>query len=116
MSITIAIEAAELIEHFPWLTTEEAQAAVANPDERATVADELADVIIYCFSLPVLDGQSREQRLGFGCELGGIGQAPDQGTSLSGRRVPGTVSPPVPVGVTEAGKENRRLVLQPELR
>jgi NTP pyrophosphatase (non-canonical NTP hydrolase) len=51
LSMSIAIEAAELMERFQWLTTEEAQDAVADPAERTAVADELADVIIYCFSL-----------------------------------------------------------------
>jgi hypothetical protein len=36
----IAIKAAELMERFQWLTTEEAQAAVADPVARAAVADE----------------------------------------------------------------------------
>jgi NTP pyrophosphatase (non-canonical NTP hydrolase) len=49
--MSIAIEAAELMERFQWLTTEEAQDAVADPAERTAVADELTDVIIYCFSL-----------------------------------------------------------------
>lgn len=70
LSMSIAIETAELMERFQWLTTEEAQAAVAHPDERAAVADELADVIIYCLSLPVLDGQSREQCHGPGRQFG----------------------------------------------
>jgi dCTP diphosphatase len=51
LSMSIAIEAAELMEHFQWLTTEEAQEAVEDPGERAAVADELADVVIYCLSL-----------------------------------------------------------------
>ena len=51
LSMSIAIEAAELMEHFQWLTTQEAQAAAADPRERATVADELADIMIYCLSL-----------------------------------------------------------------
>jgi dCTP diphosphatase len=51
LSMSIAIEAAELMEHFQWLTTEEAQEAVADPGERAAVADELADILIYCLSL-----------------------------------------------------------------
>jgi dCTP diphosphatase len=51
LSMSIAIEAAELMERFQWLTTEEAQAAVESPGERAAVADELADIIIYCLSL-----------------------------------------------------------------
>jgi dCTP diphosphatase len=51
LSMSIAIEAAELMERFQWLTTEEAQAAVEDPAERAAVADELADILIYCLSL-----------------------------------------------------------------
>ena len=51
LAMSIAIEAAELMERFQWLTTEEAQAAVKDPAELAAVADELADVIIYCLSL-----------------------------------------------------------------
>jgi len=51
LAMSIAIEAAELMEHFQWLTTDEAQAAAQNPAERAAVADELADILIYCLSL-----------------------------------------------------------------
>jgi len=51
LSMSIAIEAAELMERFQWLTTEEAQAAVKDPGERAAVTDELADILIYCLSL-----------------------------------------------------------------
>ncbi len=51
LGMSIAIEAAELMERFQWLTAEEAQAAVEDPAERAAVADELADVVIYCLSL-----------------------------------------------------------------
>jgi dCTP diphosphatase len=51
LSMSIAIEAAELMERFQWLTNEEAQAAVQDPAERVSVADELADILIYCLSL-----------------------------------------------------------------
>lgn len=51
LSMSIAIEAAELMERFQWLTTEEAQAAVEDPAERVAVTDELADIVIYCLSL-----------------------------------------------------------------
>ena len=51
LSMSIAIEAAELMEHFQWLTNDEAQNAVQDPSERAAVADELADIAIYCLSL-----------------------------------------------------------------
>ncbi|MBN1659679.1 MAG: nucleotide pyrophosphohydrolase [Anaerolineae bacterium] len=51
LTMSIAIEAAELMERFQWLTPEEALAAVEDADGRAGVAEELADVIIYCLSL-----------------------------------------------------------------
>jgi NTP pyrophosphatase (non-canonical NTP hydrolase) len=51
LSMSIAIEAAELMERFQWLTTGEAQAAAQDPAERAAVTDELADILIYCLSL-----------------------------------------------------------------
>jgi len=51
LSMSIAIEAAELMERFQWLTPEQAQQAVADPSQRAAVAEELADVLIYCLSL-----------------------------------------------------------------
>ena len=51
LSMSIAIEAAELMEHFQWLTPDEALAAVGSPAERSAVADELADILIYCLSL-----------------------------------------------------------------
>ena len=51
LSEAIAIEAAELMEHFQWLTNEQAVAAVQDEAGRAAVADELADVLIYALSL-----------------------------------------------------------------
>ena len=52
LSMSIAIEAAELMEHFQWLTTVEAAALPqADPAARQAIAEELADVFIYCFSL-----------------------------------------------------------------
>lgn len=50
LAMSIAIEAAEIMEHFQWGSLEEAQALVHDPDLRAEVADELADVLIYCLS------------------------------------------------------------------
>ena len=51
LSMPIAIEAAELMERFQWLTPDEALVALTRPAERAAVADELADIVIYCLSL-----------------------------------------------------------------
>ena len=51
LAMSIAIEAAEIMEHFQWLTTDESAAAMQDPTLRSAVADELADVVIYCLSL-----------------------------------------------------------------
>jgi NTP pyrophosphatase (non-canonical NTP hydrolase) len=51
LSAAIAIEAAELMELFQWLSDEEAAGAMAEEGERDAVADELADVLIYGLSL-----------------------------------------------------------------
>jgi dCTP diphosphatase len=51
LSMSIAIEAAELMERFQWLTPEGARVAANDPAERAAIADEVADVVIYCLSL-----------------------------------------------------------------
>jgi NTP pyrophosphatase (non-canonical NTP hydrolase) len=50
LAMSIAIEAAEIMEHFQWLTTAEAAARLDDPGQRAEIADELADVLIYCLS------------------------------------------------------------------
>ncbi len=51
LAMSIAIEAAEIMEHFQWVTVAEAIELMKDPDEHAEVADELADVLIYCMSL-----------------------------------------------------------------
>lgn len=62
LSMAIAIEAAELMEHFQWLTAEEADTrAQHDPVARQAIAEELADVLIYCFSLAdILDCEVAE--------------------------------------------------------
>lgn len=51
LAMSIAIEAAELMEHFQWLTPEEAQTLVEDPEKRAAAGEELADVVGYCFAM-----------------------------------------------------------------
>ena len=52
LSMSIAIEAAELMEHFQWLTVEEAtQLPQTDSAAKEAIAEELADVLIYCLSL-----------------------------------------------------------------
>ncbi|MEO0529240.1 MAG: nucleotide pyrophosphohydrolase [Planctomycetota bacterium] len=51
LAMSIAIEAAELMEHFQWLTPAEAEALVADPAKQAAAGEELADVVGYCFAM-----------------------------------------------------------------
>ena len=51
LSTAIAVEAAELMEHFQWLTHQQAAEALEDEAKRSAVADELADVVIYVLSL-----------------------------------------------------------------
>src|ERR1700691_2182366 len=47
LSMALAAEAGELMEHFLWATTEDSRRIAADPAKRARIADELADVAIY---------------------------------------------------------------------
>lgn len=51
VSMALAIEAAELMEHFQWLTTEASRGLVDEPKKLAAIGEELADVIGYSFAL-----------------------------------------------------------------
>ena len=48
VAMSIAIEAAELMEHFQWLELEESDDYARDAATRSEVAAELADVLIYC--------------------------------------------------------------------
>lgn len=50
LALSIAIESAELMEHFQWLTIEQIGERLDDPIKRAEVAAELADVLIYALS------------------------------------------------------------------
>jgi NTP pyrophosphatase (non-canonical NTP hydrolase) len=49
LAMSIAIEAAELMEHFQWLTVEESKKL--QPEQLVDIGEELADIIIYSLSL-----------------------------------------------------------------
>lgn len=51
LSMSLAIEAAELMEHFQWITIEESRELVDDPEKRAAAAEELADVFSYTLAL-----------------------------------------------------------------
>lgn len=50
LAMSIAIEAAEIMEHFQWQAVDEGQEVLGDDKVLAEVADELADVLIYCLS------------------------------------------------------------------
>ena len=47
ISMSIAIEAAELMEHFQWLTVEQSKKMLKDKNRREEIEDELADIAIY---------------------------------------------------------------------
>jgi NTP pyrophosphatase (non-canonical NTP hydrolase) len=49
LAMALAVEAAELMEHFQWLS--ERESASLAPEAKARVAEELADVFIYTVRL-----------------------------------------------------------------
>lgn len=50
LSMAIATEAAELMEHFRWVRSEDAHAHAAAPDAHQAIAEELADVVAFVLS------------------------------------------------------------------
>ncbi|MBX7165982.1 MAG: nucleotide pyrophosphohydrolase [Pirellulales bacterium] len=51
LSMALAVEAAELMEHFQWLSPEEARAVAANPAAKSAVGEELADIFCYVLAM-----------------------------------------------------------------
>lgn len=51
LSMAIAIEAAELMEHFQWLRSEELPKAQTDAERHAEVTDEIADVMCFLLSM-----------------------------------------------------------------
>lgn len=51
LAMSIAIEAAELMEHFQWLTPDQSASVAADPTKLAAVGEELADVVSYALTM-----------------------------------------------------------------
>lgn len=51
LSMSLAIEAAELMEHFQWISGESTEQLDQQSEELAAVGEELADVISYALAL-----------------------------------------------------------------
>ena len=51
LAMSLAIEAAELMEHFQWISAEASRSVGERPQRLAAVADEMADVMCYLLAL-----------------------------------------------------------------
>lgn len=51
VSMALAVEAAELMEHFQWMDVSDSRLIVAHEQKLAAVAEELADVIGYSMAM-----------------------------------------------------------------
>lgn len=49
LAMALSVEAAELLEHFQWLS--DAESSALDPETRAKVSEELADVLLYLVRL-----------------------------------------------------------------
>ncbi|MEI6860883.1 MAG: MazG-like family protein [Verrucomicrobiota bacterium] len=56
LSMALAAEAAELMEHFLWATPEASGAVVADTAKRQKISEELADVVIYALEFANVTG------------------------------------------------------------
>jgi len=56
LSMALAGEAAELMEHFLWATPEASRAVAADAAKRQKIAEELADVVIYALEFANVTG------------------------------------------------------------
>jgi NTP pyrophosphatase (non-canonical NTP hydrolase) len=56
LSMALAAEAAELMEHFLWATPEASRTIPQDPPKRAKIAEELADVVIYALEFANVTG------------------------------------------------------------
>ena len=51
LSMALAIEAAELMEHFQWISMDASRAVAGDPGKRDQVAEEMSDVLCYLLGL-----------------------------------------------------------------
>ncbi len=51
LAMSLAIEAAELMEHFQWLTVEASRTIADDPQKRIAIGEELADVLSYTLAI-----------------------------------------------------------------
>lgn len=56
LSMALAAEAAELMEHFLWVSPDASREVAGDPQKRAKIAEELADIVIYALEFANITG------------------------------------------------------------
>ena len=56
LSMALAAEAGELMEHFLWASGEESRQTTSDPVKRAKIEEELSDVVIYALEFANMTG------------------------------------------------------------
>ncbi len=56
LSMALAAEAGELMEHFLWASSESSRETMRDPAKRAKIEEELADVVIYALEFANMGG------------------------------------------------------------
>ena len=56
LSMAIAAEAAELMEHFLWDEPAASRERLGDPEQRKAIEEELADILIYCIQFSLTAG------------------------------------------------------------
>jgi NTP pyrophosphatase (non-canonical NTP hydrolase) len=51
LAMSLAIETAELMEHFQWISTDQSRRVIEQPEQMSLVTDELADVFCYVLAM-----------------------------------------------------------------
>ena len=51
LAMSLSIEAAELMEHFQWISADESRRVAGDPARLAAVGEELADVLCYALAM-----------------------------------------------------------------
>ena len=56
LSMALAAETGELMEHFLWMSPEQSRAVVQDPEKRRKIEEEIADVVIYALEFANMTG------------------------------------------------------------
>lgn len=64
LSMALAAEAGELMEHFLWTESKASAAPLADPKKREKIEDELADVVIYALEFANIGGIDLAKAIG----------------------------------------------------